>query len=268
MALSLPIRQLHIAVLECESFPSAITKTYGTFTDIFHRWLNAGITRLNSTTKYHVKARIHTTSWQVRTGSYPPDLNSVDALVITGSLCSVNDDIPWIKTLRSFLQYVYKTHPRVKIFGSCFGHQMVGKALLSERFQVHVEQSRCGWEIGVYTVRHNSEFTKHFPCVQGKLMQYQFIHSEEIVVNRLPPGWISMGVTEKCAVQGLFEPGRVLTYQGHPEFDENIVDVLLQVLYKNGSIDLETHDEALSLLDRYSTSTLAAEVAARFLLWK
>lgn len=51
----------------------------------------------------------------------------------------------------------------------------------------------------------------------------EFVHSDEVVLPSpefsLPDPWILLGSTEHCKVPGIFQPGRVLTLQGHFEFD-------------------------------------------------
>lgn len=73
--------------------------------------------------------------------AYAQDLPSVDdacsqyrAFVLTGSHYSVTDDLPWIAALKEFVVAVTRAaeqrgspHPRV--FGGCFGHQLLASAL-------------------------------------------------------------------------------------------------------------------------------------------
>lgn len=55
-------------------------------------------------------------------------------------------------------------------------------------------------------------------------IRLQFVHEDQVVLPyrnaRLSRPWILLGSTEQCAVQGLYQPGRVLTLQGHFEFDK------------------------------------------------
>lgn len=95
-------------------------------------------------------------------------------------------------------------------------------------------------------------------------MRYQFVHSDHVIAECLPRGWLSVGVSDMCDTQGLFEPGRVLTYQGHPEFDQNILYYFMEMLGSSGIIDNETYRTSLILINQKSTSQLAAEVVVRF----
>lgn len=42
---------------------------------------------------------------------------------------SANDDKPWIRRLYAFIASTRATHPRIKLFGICFGHQLLARAL-------------------------------------------------------------------------------------------------------------------------------------------
>lgn len=51
----------------------------------------------------------------------------------------------------------------------------------------------------------------------------EFMHADEVVLaltdSSSPKPWILLGTTEHCKVPGIYQPGRVLTLQGHFEFD-------------------------------------------------
>lgn len=152
---------------------------------------------------------------------------------------------------------MYADYPEVKIFGSCFGHQIVAQALLSisnfdikssDEALLKVDACPFGYEVGIHPIRLNPGFTCYFP---GLLEAYsrldghsvnnnnekkkrkedfriQLVHGDRVVpvstnnTNNnvlLPPPWINLGSTPLCPIQGLYRPHRILTYQGHFEFD-------------------------------------------------
>lgn len=238
-------RVLQIAVLECEQMPPYIVQSHGNFARIFERWLQVGTHRLNAerpARREHLSVR--TSSWNVKEGRYPPSFQGVDAIIISGSVNGVHDDVPWIATLRRYLlgtyffaylltylldplllsspfgvcwlmRYagVYHDLPWIKIFGSCFGHQLIAQTLLGEH-GVRVEKSDGGWEVGVQEVYHDRAFVQNFPGLSQAPVCYQFLHSDEVVARgSLPPTWSSIGSSALCEIQGLHQPGRVLTYQ-------------------------------------------------------
>lgn len=49
------------------------------------------------------------------------------------------------------------------------------------------------------------------------------------VVHSLPPGVELLGSSPRCDIQGMYKPGRFITFQGHPEFNEDIVRDIMEV---------------------------------------
>ena len=90
-------------------------------------------------------------------------------------------------------------------------------------------------EIGVQSITLHPEFASRFVSLarfkQKEPFRLQLIHGDVVAPFRfpteeayllnacLPEPWINIGSTEKCLIQGLYYPGRVLTLQGHFEFD-------------------------------------------------
>lgn len=264
---------IHIAVLECEKFPQNIVQSHGNFSQIFRDWLASGTRKFNSrrTSLAHQHVTIETSTWLPKTRKYPTCLDDVDALIVTGSVHSVYEDIPWIKELQAYISDVYRSRPHIKIFGGCFGHQIIAQALLGQAAGVHIEKSRQGWEIGVHDIKYTEAFTEYFPNLVERHMRHQFLHSDEVTLvddPLLPAGWTIIGSSKLCPVQGLFEPGRVLTYQGHPEFDRDILRDFVTRLLRRGTLDLVSYELSLKLLDKEDNGSraLAAEVVVDFLV--
>jgi len=64
------------------------------------------------------------------------------------SAASAYSPLPWIQTLTQYVRDLASSHPRVKIVGICFGHQIVAQALGGQ-----VVPNNGLWEIGVSQVR-------------------------------------------------------------------------------------------------------------------
>ena len=65
------------------------------------------------------------------------------------------------------------------------------------------------------------------------------------IVSVAPPGSKIIGSNEKCECQAVVIPGRVLCVQGHPEFNQPVVEFLLDNRYHMGLFAKEVYDEAL-----------------------
>jgi GMP synthase-like glutamine amidotransferase len=75
-----------------------------------------------------------------------PNLEDVDALLLTGSRHTAFDNDPWILKLVDFTKRALETG-RVKVVGVCFGHQIIGRAV-----GAGVGKSDKGWEVSVTEV--------------------------------------------------------------------------------------------------------------------
>lgn len=95
-----------------------------------------------------------------------------------------------------------------------------------------VEACPGGYEIGVHAIALEEEFAAKLGCSslssltsapvaeRKKEMRLQFIHGDWVVCEAgLPDDWVNLGSTPRCPIQGLYRRGRVLTFQGHFEFD-------------------------------------------------
>ncbi|OJJ47992.1 hypothetical protein ASPZODRAFT_131634 [Penicilliopsis zonata CBS 506.65] len=280
-------RRIHIAVLDVDVPVPNVYAAQGLYSSQFRVLLQAAVARLNKASKLATgPIAIHTTAYDAVGGALPPlqglrsqprgqgtadpenfrcgPLGAIDAVLITGSSASVYafDKYPWIRPLQTFIQTVYAEFPHVKLFGSCFGHQLIAQALLSlhnplvqphEAFKV--EACPLGAEVGIQPIKLHSSFVTRFPCLETAAASsvssdserdfcIQLIHLDRVVPEKagvlqdvrssdlcmpssdetnasmtLPSGWISIGGSAKCPIQGLYNPRRVLTYQGHFEFD-------------------------------------------------
>lgn len=232
---ALPTFSLILAIINTDISVPTVNAERGSYGTIFHRVLEAAALR----TKLPVQ--INSTEFDAVNGALPstsPDyLRSIDAILVSGSVHTVyksrgND---WIARLEAFLGYVYLKHPHIRFFGSCFGHQIICQSLLRRLgVDAYVERNPAGWELGVHEVRLTEGFRKEIgPLVaktvgqEGpKSLKVQLVHGDHVKLPIsadgnpvLPPSWSLVGSSQKCTVQGVYQPGRVLTFQGHFEFD-------------------------------------------------
>ncbi|KAH6971660.1 class I glutamine amidotransferase-like protein [Ilyonectria sp. MPI-CAGE-AT-0026] len=249
---------------------SARFKTYGT---IFHNLLSDAASRISP----HVK--IQSTDFDVVRGEYPESAADFDVILVTGSAASAYYDEVWIHKLGEYLTTIYDTCPQIKIFGSCFGHQIVCQSLLGG-FGCKVEKNPKGWELGVHGIQLTDEFRKAFPSGKGQtptsgpgqltptpeMMRLQFVHADHVALpaEGLPESWISIGQTKRCGLQGVFEPNRVLTFQGHFEFDRFVNSETIKVF--GAKWDPKEFQDAMDAIDADDDAKAAAEIVLRFLL--
>lgn len=261
--------RIHVAVLDAEIPCLSVYARRGLFSSQFRVLLENAAERLNKNAEIQLQngpLAVHVTAFDAVGGSLPPleclrasprspaetnaggPLGAIDAILITGSASSAYDAHPWIAKLQSFIQTVHVNYPLVKIFGSCFGHQIIAQALLSgsaDKLGVvtaptstfHVEHASTGYEMGIQPITLDPAFTAQFPPLarasSQKPFRIQLIHGDQVVPTpaaraaaaaagtdvSLPAPWMNIGSSAQCPIQGLYHPGRILTYQGHFEFD-------------------------------------------------
>jgi GMP synthase-like glutamine amidotransferase len=258
---------VRICMLNAElPVPTVIAQRAPTYGLIFHELL----ARVSS------DITIQSTDFDVMKMEYPTSLLDFDAIIVGGSANSAYDDVPWVHKLDNYVRDVYLHHPRIKIFGSCFGHQLVCQSLLKE-YGVRVEVDPNGWEIGVKDVTLHKPFRDAFEKGSsgssykdsahhvGKKMRLQFIHQDHVVIpslEALPSSWITLGSTQHCAVQGIYQPGRVFTLQGHFEFDRFINSECVKMFF--GEWTPEELQGALEAIDADDDSLVAAQMVLGF----
>lgn len=259
--------RIHVAVLDADIPCLSVYAQRGLYSSQFRTLLENAAERLNKNGEFvqNGPLAVHVTAFDAVGRTLPPLeclrtkprspgetntgslLGAIDAILITGSASSAYDPHPWIAQLQSFIQAVHVNYPLVKIFGSCFGHQIIAQALLSGSATTlsvtaptstfHVEHASTGYEVGIQPINLDPSFTAQFPPLarasSHKPFRIQLIHGDQVVPTpaaraaaaaagtevSLPAPWMTIGSSAQCPIQGLYYPGRVLTYQGHFEFD-------------------------------------------------
>jgi hypothetical protein len=93
----------------------------------------------------------------------------------------------------------------------------------------------------------------------------QFVHADHVDLHELPEGFVSVGRSSHCGLQGVWKKGRVLTYQGHAEFDRFVngetLRIFGKVIWKE-----EFLEGALEQVDRDDDAIWAASAMLRFFL--
>ncbi|KAI9902588.1 hypothetical protein N3K66_001940 [Trichothecium roseum] len=273
---------LRIAMLNAdEPAPAVCEKRAATYGQLFHVLLSKAADRVRP------NLTILADDYDVVRGEYPPSASDYDLLIVTGAAASAYDDLDWARNLDVYLSKVYEESPRVRMFGSCFGHQIICQSLL-RKHGVTVEKNPQGWEVGVHEIQLNNNFLQAlgpqpslFPTStvarpptpdaandpSPKVLRLQLIHSDHVKVPEdrgLPAGWMTMGRTDRCAIQGTYCPGRVLTYQGHFEFDRFVNAETLKVF----GAKWERHriQDGLNAIEMDDDSDKFADFVVRFLL--
>jgi GMP synthase-like glutamine amidotransferase len=268
-------RNLNICMLNADApVPVVAAERAPTYGRIFHNLLSSAAAN-NKSSRNSLNQAIHVTStdFDVTKNQYPTSIADFDAIIISGSANSAYDELPWIRKLTIWTKDLYEKEPGVKIFGSCFGHQLVCQALLQDH-GVKVEKDPKGWELGVKEITLDQQFYHEFfgnekyeRSSDVKKMRLQFVHHDHVVVpdlRALPGSWMTLGSTQHCAIQGMYEPDRVLTFQGHFEFDRFINSETIRYFFPNWQP--KVLEETLDAIDADDDSVAAARIVLDFFL--
>ncbi|CAG8921645.1 unnamed protein product [Penicillium salamii] len=270
--------RIHVAALDADVPCLSVYKERGLYSSMFRNLLQNAAQRLNKSQEPHENGlSVHITAFDAVGGSLPlletlrrsnsephaGPLGPIDAILITGSGFSAYEDRPWIQQLKAFIQTVYNEYPDVKIFGSCFGHQIVAQALLSTGVEAnstyHTEHWSAGYEMGIQPITLDPAFTARFPpLARATPFRIQLIHGDQVVPTpaalaagpvSLPAPWSNIGSSAQCAIQGFYNPGRVLTFQGHFEFDRFVNSETMHEFARRGSwpaSDIASYQEQIN----------------------
>jgi GMP synthase-like glutamine amidotransferase len=85
------------------------------------------------------------------------------------------------------------------------------------------------------------------------------------IVFYYPPGVEELGSNSLCKVQGMYVPKRLITVQGHPEFDEEIMTEILETRHKMGVFDDETFASAMKRVVKPHDGLVVSKAFLRFL---
>ncbi|PCH38959.1 class I glutamine amidotransferase-like protein [Wolfiporia cocos MD-104 SS10] len=243
--------QKRIALLLCDTPIPDVVSTDGDYTAIFSTLLRNALPKgadVDFTVDpYDVRNKLE----------YPASIDDYDALMLTGSAASAYENLEWINRLVEYVREVALTKPQVKIFGICFGHQIVARALGGEC----VPNGR-NWEVGVTEVSLT-------PLGQQLLgvpaINIQQMHRDHVPAT--PPSFHLLGSTSIAPNQGMVrfrdaasegpessassstsakraQDVHIFTVQGHPEFTTRIVDKIVRARESTGVLTAQIAEDA------------------------
>lgn len=165
------------------------------------------------------------TVFSVKDGKFPKKLDMFDGFVITGSPASVQDEAPWMKKLADLIR---KLHAQKRpLFGACFGHQAIAKALGGK-----IGTNPDGWVFGSTEM----EITAAAPWVEVKRFWLYGAHIEQ--VTQMPEGAQNIMRSEGCPIGGFRIGDHIFTTQNHPEMTRAFISALIDELAQDKPADV------------------------------
>ncbi|MGI2175773.1 type 1 glutamine amidotransferase [Shewanella ulleungensis] len=211
---------MKIGILLCGDTPEPLQAEFGEYSACLEQ-------------QFSLKSSSSVSVWNVyQIHEFPQDVDACDVYIIGGSPAGVNDMDEWLEPLN---QFIYKAfHARKKLFGICFGHQIINHALGGE-----IQKSDKGWGLGIYDVML---FTDLGELKQGEGLSLIAIHQDQVI--KPAPDFEVVAGNVFCPNYITKYRDQVLTVQGHPEFTFPFMAALLKE--RQGKFSLEEIDRVLA----------------------
>ncbi len=222
---------MRIGILLAEQFNGPIAAELGPYEGLFARLLDGNGFSYQT---YPVDQMV-----------LPQSPDEAEGWLITGSTAGAYDDLPWIPLLEDFIRDV-KGSGR-PLVGICFGHQIIAQALGGR-----VEKATAGWFIGAEGYQMGEA-----------LLTLNAWHQDQVIAP--PPDARVIARSPGCPLAGLAYGETILSFQPHPEFDRQVMEVMLTHL-ADGSVPKDRMDAARDRLDApIADGTIGAQIAGHFL---
>ena len=85
------------------------------------------------------------------------------------------------------------------------------------------------------------------------------------VVQYYPEGVEELGYSPACKVQGMYVPRKLLTVQGHPEFNQEIMEEILSTRHKTGIFNDEAYEKHMKKVALQHDGLIVSQAFWRFL---
>jgi GMP synthase-like glutamine amidotransferase len=144
-------------------------------------------------------------------GAAPAELAPYSHAILTGSEASILDDTEWIVRACELTRALAER--QVRLLGSCFGHQLLGRALSGRAFVRRTPTPEFGWvEVRKCEGGPQDPLTAALP----ERCHVYASHFDEVFP--LPGGWERVAETSRCACAVIrHNGGRAWGIQPHPE---------------------------------------------------
>lgn len=86
------------------------------------------------------------------------------------------------------------------------------------------------------------------------------------IVFEYPEGVEKLGASPRCLVQAMYQKGKFISVQGHPEFNEGIVTYVVKLRNESGVFNDEQARDALERAGNKHDGVVIAKAFLRFLL--
>jgi GMP synthase-like glutamine amidotransferase len=184
----------HVTIIETGLVSPKNRELHGSYPQMFEQMIGAA------------DASVTFDTVSIPAGEPLPDVEGLEAVLITGSSAGVYDGFEWIAPLEEFVR---TAHPRkVPMVGVCFGHQLIAQALGGT-----ARKSEKGWGLG----RHVYDVASGNGLIDGRHIALACSHQDQVITP--PAGATTILSSDFTPHAGLlYAGGTTLSVQAHPEF--------------------------------------------------
>jgi GMP synthase-like glutamine amidotransferase len=86
------------------------------------------------------------------------------------------------------------------------------------------------------------------------------------VVYAYPEGVEELGSSPVCGVQGMYSPRRLITVQGHPEFNEEIMTEIIETRHQLGIFDDQVYRQHMEKVPKKHDGLVVSRAFLTFLM--
>lgn len=196
--------------------------------------------------------------WDAVEHNLPPvhndDAETRHLYVLSGSQSDAFGTDSWIEELRAFIRQAHACGCR--FMGVCFGHQVIASALGG-----CVQRGPAGfWGAGARTITVKDPLVAGLACQDH--LRLCVVHYD--VVTKLPPCATLVATSDACTVESYRVGTQILTFQGHPEINQDFLSYYIDILCAHESP--EAIAAAKATLQAPIDSQRIADTALRFFL--
>ena len=187
----------------------------------------------------------------VKDGVFPESLEGLDGIMITGSPASAQSDDPWVLEL---LQVIRDADAAgVRMFGACFGHQAIARAL----------GGGVGFNAGPFVLGIvEAEVLEPAPWMKDAPERFRIAAAHGEQVTALPEGAVVNSRGPGCPVGGFHIGDRIFATEYHPEMTHGFIEALTEAMARK--MDPEVISAARASLEVPLDREMFAEWVARF----
>ncbi|MFG6666221.1 glutamine amidotransferase [Halomonas sp. HNIBRBA4712] len=197
--------------------------------------------------------RATVTTWDPRSEPEAPSLDTLDAIVITGSNSMVSDKEPWSEALKPWLRQARARD--IPMFGVCYGHQ-----LMAEAFGGSAGDHPDGREAGTFELERTdaSNMDALFSQLPTRFLTH-LTHGQSVL--DVPSDALVLAFNDHDPYQALRYGTRQWSVQFHPEFNADITRAYLERV--KDALE-EQGDDVSELINRIEETPHSTSLLERF----